>query len=45
VKIGLPPPNAQPTTAETKAEARPPNADDPRPSTFRDIPPFGGIGG
>jgi hypothetical protein len=29
-------------TEETEAAERPPFGDDPRPSAFRNIPPFGG---
>jgi hypothetical protein len=30
------------TVATTEAAERPPTPDDPRPSAFRQIPPFGG---
>ena len=30
------------TTETTEAAERPPTGDDPRPSAFRNIPPFGG---
>jgi hypothetical protein len=30
------------TTESTEAAERPPTGDDPRPSAFRNIPPFGG---
>jgi hypothetical protein len=41
VKIALPGPQAPEMAAETRAESKPPQGDDPRPSTFRNIPPFG----
>jgi hypothetical protein len=44
-KIALPAPRTPPMTTEARAEPKPPHGDDPRPSTFRDIPPFGAIGG
>ena len=41
VKVNLPP-VSDTLTAETKADSRPPNGEDPRPNTFRNVPPFGG---
>jgi hypothetical protein len=32
-------------TPETRAESRPPQADDPRPATTRNIPPYGPAAG
>ena len=42
VKIALAP--AQPTTAETRAEEKPPTADDPRSSAMQNIGPNVGPG-
>ena len=42
LKIALPP--AQPTTAETRAEEKPPTADDPRSSAMQNIGPNVGPG-
>jgi hypothetical protein len=39
VRIGLPP-DSQPTIAETRADERPPTADDPRPATWQNVPPW-----
>jgi hypothetical protein len=36
---GLPP--RQPYKSTTEAKPKPPQADDPRPSSFRQVPPFG----
>jgi hypothetical protein len=39
LRIGLPP-NPQPTTTETRADERPATADDPRPATWQNVPPW-----
>jgi hypothetical protein len=33
----------EPTTPETRAEARPAQPDDPRPAAMRNVPPYGAI--
>lgn len=33
--------NARPLIASTEAKPKPPQAEDPRPSAWRDAPPFG----
>lgn len=43
-KIGVPPANPD-STAEVRADERPPTPDDPRTSSQRLIPPYGPIGG
>lgn len=40
VKIALPPNSPGDLTAEVRADERPATADDPRPATFRDVPPW-----
>jgi hypothetical protein len=45
VKIALPPGDQGPVEAELRADERPTTPDDPRPSSFRAAPPFGGAGG
>ena len=42
VKIALPP--SQPTTAETRAEEKPPTADDPRTGSMQNLGPNVGPG-
>jgi hypothetical protein len=41
VKVRIPGQRAAPVNATTEAKAEPPQPDDPRPSTFRNAPPFG----
>jgi hypothetical protein len=40
LKIALAPAGQQDITAETRADERPATADDPRPSTFQNVPPY-----
>ena len=37
-RIGLPPPDSDPGTAETRADEKPPTPDDPRSAIARNIP-------
>lgn len=39
VRIGLPP-AAPPAGTETRADERPPTADDPRPASWQNVPPW-----
>jgi hypothetical protein len=39
VRIGLPP-QQQPSATETRADERPATPDDPRPSTWQNVPPW-----
>ena len=41
VKVRLPGLRTAPLKASIESRPRPPQPDDPRPSTFRNVPPFG----
>jgi hypothetical protein len=41
VKVRVPGIRRDPLKASTEAKPKPPDADDPRPAIFRNIPPYG----
>lgn len=41
VKVRIPGLRTAPLKATVEAKPKPPQPDDPRPSTFRNVPPFG----